>query len=225
MFDFLFKRKPFPPFFEQYTSLFQRKADTSLPIGKTRFVVLDTETTGLNVQSDKLLSIAAIGVVDGQMNMADYFDCFVSQDVKTGESAPVHGILRKDIQHGLTEQEAMQQVLAFCRDSVIVGQHIGFDVAMLNAALAKMDCGKLLNKTLDTAKMAARVEKPFQSYHLVMQEGGFGLDDLCKRYNIPVQERHTAAGDVYITGVLFLKLLARLRQRGIFSIGELLGGN
>ena len=222
MFDFLFRRKNYPEFWQEYLRHFDQTWSKRTPIEQVRFVVLDTETTGLEPSKDKVLSIAAAAVVDHQLLLPDSFECYLSQSVNTGVNAPVHGILQKEMAVGLPELEAVQQFLAYCKDAVIVGHHVNFDIAMLNQALKNAGAGKLKNKSLDTARLAIRVEHPFQHYHLPYQPGEFGLDALSKRFNIPDEERHTAAGDVYITAILFLKLLARVQKRGNGTLGELL---
>ncbi|MBK9018049.1 MAG: 3'-5' exonuclease [Saprospiraceae bacterium] len=222
MFNFLFRWKKYPEFWQEYLRHFDHSWSKKTPIEEVRFVVVDTETTGLDPSKDKLLSIAAAAVVNRQLLLEDSFECYVAQHVNTGGNAPVHGILQKEMEQGLTEAEALRQFLAFCKDAVIVGHHIGFDKAMLNQALKNAGAGKLKNKFVDTARLAVRVEHPFERYNVVYLPGEFGLDALSKRFNIPDQERHTAAGDVYITAILFLKLLARVQKRGNRTLGELL---
>jgi len=221
VFDFLKKRKSYPPFWREYEDCFKESWPKEAPVEEIRFVVLDTETTGLLVKKDKILSIAAAGLKNNRLDMEDTFECYVNQEIKPGESVTVHGILSKETRGGLPEDLAIRNFLAFCKDSVLVGQHIGFDVAVFNAALKGMGAGKLENTILDTAKLALMAEHPFDPYYVVQKPEEYSLDALCKRYNIPAQERHTAAGDVYITAILFLKLLARLRQRGLNTLGDL----
>lgn len=221
MFEFL-QRKKYPNFWKEYLHCFDQTWSKHTPIEEIRFVVLDTETTGLDPQKDKMLSIAAAAVTDHQLVLQDSFECYLNQPVNTGVNAPVHGILKKAMAQGISEIEATQQFLEFCKDAVLVGHHVNFDLAMLNQALKTAGAGKLKNKSIDTAKLAIRVEHPFQHYSMEYQPGEFGLDALSKRFNIPDEERHTAAGDVYITAILFLKLLARVQKRGNGTLGELL---
>ncbi len=222
MLDFLFRCKNYPEFWQTYLHHFDQTWLKRTPIEAVRFVVLDTETTGLDPSKDKVLSIAAAAVVDHQLILQDSFECYLNQAVNTGVNAPVHGILQKEMALGLSELDAIEQFLDFSQDAVIVGHHVNFDIAMLNQALKNAGAGKLKNKSIDTAKLALRVEHPFQNYDFQHQPGEFSLDALSKRFNIPDQERHTAAGDVYITAILFLKLLARVQKRGNGTLGELM---
>ena len=89
---------------------------------------------------------------------------------------------------------------------------------MVNKVLQRELRQKLKNKVLDTSHLARRLAlKPQHA-----RPGTFGLDNLCRLYQIPMHDRHTAGGDAFITAVLLLKLLARLRKRGVHTLGDLL---
>lgn len=222
MFDFHFPWKKYPAFWLEYLQCFKHNWTDRVAIDEVRFIVLDTETTGLDPSRDRILSIAAATVQGRQLLMADSFECFVAQPVSTGENAPVHGIMKKDMDGGLPEVEALRNLLKFCGNAVIVGHHVQFDLAMLNQALKRASAGHLKNRFLDTARLAMMVEHPFQAFTFTPKPGEFSLDALCERFHISPQERHTAPGDVYITAILFLKLLARVQKRGSRTLGELL---
>jgi len=102
---------------------------------------------------------------------------------------------------------------------VLVGHHLRFDISILNEALKKRHAGKLRNPLIDTRDLALRVEKGRGGHD--DQPGNYSLDALCQRYHIPGSDRHTAAGDAYITAILLLKLLGRLRKRGVIKLGEI----
>lgn len=221
LFD-LFRKKTYPPFWQSYLEGFKKPLPENTPVEDIRFVVLDTETTGLSVKKDKILSIAAIGVMQNSIRLEDTFECLVNQGVKTGESAAVHGILATETSGGLSESAAIEQFVGFCRNSVIVGQHIGFDIAMLNEAIKPLTGERLKNKSLDTARMAVRLDYPYQNYFSPDNPEAYSLDALCNRFNVAAEERHTAPGDAYMTAVLFLKLLSRLKHRGVQAWGDLM---
>ena len=73
----LFSKKVYPQVWETYAKSFKSKpADFS----ETRFVIFDTETTGLSVNDDRILSIGAVGVTNSQIHLGDIFGCFLEQD-------------------------------------------------------------------------------------------------------------------------------------------------
>jgi DNA polymerase III subunit epsilon len=50
----------------------------------------------------------------------------------------------------------------------------------------------------------------YQKWKGLQQEELYTLDELCTLFNIPLNDRHTASGDAYITALLFLKLKKKL---------------
>ena len=110
----------------------------------------------------------------------------------------------------------------YCGNSIIVGHHIGFDMAILNAIAKKLVSDELRNKTIDTASMSIRIEQVRSDYYFQQQD--YSLDALTSRYQIPTNDRHTAAGDAYMTAILFLKLLTLLQKKGVNTLGKLMNG-
>ncbi len=223
IFDWLVKklrpREPFPDYWEEYLASLDRAYAAKTPLEELRFVAFDTETTGLNIKKDHILSIGAVSVRNWEIDLSQALECYVQQAYQPmGKTIEVHGIL-PGAQNGqqVGELEAVKRFLHYCHGSILVGHHIGFDLAMVNRVLAQELGQKLKNKTLDTAGLARRVgQKPYYE-----QPGTYGLDALCRRYGIPMSDRHTAAGDAFITAILLMKLLARLKKRGVRTFGEL----
>jgi len=204
-------------FWEEYFRFFEKKINRKTPLRSLNFIVLDTETSGLDFKKDKILSIAALSVKDFKIDIENRFEAFFyRENYKPNEDVKVHGILKKHLLEGNTEKEILQKFLAYTKNSIIVGHHIGFDIAIINQVLKSQFNIKLKNKTIDTAWLAKRVETP-----IVKGFNPSSLDDLCKEYNIPLGKRHTAAGDAFITALLFLKLLGRLEKRKITSYGDI----
>jgi DNA polymerase-3 subunit epsilon len=202
---------------DTYLRHFEQGINKSTPLREIKFVVLDTETTGLDIKKDRILSIAAIQVKGFQFSLSNRFEAFVqSENYQPGESVTVHGILSKHVTGVLTEKEVLARLLNFLGDRIIVGHHIAFDMGILNKALQKHFHVKLQNKSIDTGKLAQRVENP-------MHTGGHSdsLDKLCAQYDIPPGQRHTAAGDTFMTTLLFLKLLGKLELKKVNTLKAL----
>lgn len=207
--------------------------DAGADLDAVRFVVLDTETTGLDVDTDRLLSIAGVAVRGGLILPADSFEATVRQDGVGGAAAvAVHGLVRRDVAAGTDEAEAVVAFLDWARDAVWVGQHVAFDVAVLDAALARLVpsgavAPRVWNPTLDTEGLARRVDGaafdrsagPGSSAHAGRQS----LDALLSSHGLETVDRHTAAGDALATAELFQRLLVRAeRERGIRTLRALL---
>lgn len=194
--------------------------DPRSPAERTRFVVLDSEATGLDLAADRLLTVAAVAVVDGAVRVADHVELTI--DRPTVGAAPIHGLLPRDLAGGTSEAEAMLGLLDHLEDAVLVAHHVAFDGGMIEAALRRIHPAlRLWNPRLDTAALARRLELgplPVQP----SRGASFALDALCDRYGVPLSGRHTAAGDALATACLLLVLLARARRQGIVTVGDLL---
>jgi DNA polymerase-3 subunit epsilon len=220
-FRFLNQRtKPeLPEFWKSYEAKFEEKLRKDTPIDEVRFVVFDTETTGLDTSKDYILSLAAITVQENQIVVNDRLELFIQQAYEARRaSVVVHGILPGNAESAKQELEAIKAFLEFIGNAVLVAHHASFDIAMVNRALQRAVGRKLKNKVLDTAVLARRLTDGAS----LVNKDYFSLDSLCKLYQIPASDRHTAPGDTFITAILLLKLLARLKKRGVQKLGSLL---
>jgi DNA polymerase-3 subunit epsilon len=207
-----FKRKTYPKFWQDYLDHFKHVKTQDLKT--VRFVVFDTETTGLNPKEDRILSIGCIAVGNFKIKVTDQLECYLHQDYFNPDTVKIHGLLKEGSTTKIEEQEAIITFLEYIKDAVLVAHHAAFDVAMINYALKRMDFPKLKNKVLDTGHL-------FQKTKIDTSKEHFSLDDLSKRFNIPQHDRHTASGDAYITAILFLKLLANLNKTGNLKLKDL----
>lgn len=222
MFNWFKKKPPLPPpaYWSDYLATKPARAEGDLLT--QRFVCFDTETTGLDPQQDKLLSIGAVAVQGWQMDLADSYEAFVGNDnhgSRGAQAVAIHGILPTAHQGDVTEAQAVAGFVAYIGNAVLVGHHVAFDVAMVNQHLSRNYGLKLRNRTLDTARMARRLDGKLREATIGQP---YALDKMCERFQIPAHDRHNAAGDAYITAILFLKLRHRLASRGVDSLPALL---
>jgi DNA polymerase-3 subunit epsilon len=73
---------------------------------------------------------------------------------------------------------------------------------MINAALERLDCGRLKNEALDVDVMYRKLQD--------INDRQFSLDELCNIYKIPKSDRNSSSEDAYKIALLFLKLKSRL---------------
>ncbi|MEZ4984912.1 MAG: 3'-5' exonuclease [Saprospiraceae bacterium] len=220
------KQWPDTPLWNTYQAAFSEGYTRKTPLREVRFVVLDTETTGLDPMKDNILSIGAVAVENQEIRIADRFEALFPQAAavsKQEEAIAVHGILQK---HSRQQTESSEAILAgfvsYLSNAVMVGHHVSFDFGILNQACQRQLGGKLKNKTVDTIWLAKRVVDAHYMMQTPQQAGTYSLDAMCEQYRIPIQDRHTASGDAMLTALLFVKLVARLEKKGVKTLGDLL---
>lgn len=192
--------------------------DENITIEETRFVVLDTETTGFDYENDRILCIGALVLQNGVIAIQDSFEVYIEQDHYDKSTAQIHGILRAFIIQRPNELEALQQFLAFLGDAIIIAHHTIFDVTMINKALERNGLPHLSNKRLDTAIL---YKKTLIKSHLFERKDHYTLDDLADKFDISKKDRHTALGDAYITAIAFLKIVKKLREKKAINLNQL----
>lgn len=212
------KRKVhYPDFWMRYEAAFETKLPSDLK--KIRFVVLDTETTGLDHEKDRMLSIGALSIQDNTIAIQDSFEVFLDQHFYHAKNIEIHGILQDERKERITELEALVQFLEFVGNGVLVAHHVGFDRTMIDNALKRHGMPKLKNKVLDTSILYKRtlINSP-----LLPRQEQYSLDELAEKFDISKKDRHTALGDAYITAIAFMKIINKLKLKKNFSVRRLL---
>lgn len=187
--------------------------DADQPLDALTLVVIDAETTGLDLKKDTLISLGGLKVLGSTIRVEGHFEGYLPtpESHQDNSAVAIHGILPNSSRYKYEqEEELLARLLSFLGpDGIIIGHHIGFDVEMINQALARQGAGPLKNRIIDTGEVAQRL----QPAGYWTPKDTFTLDSLASRYRIPLSDRHTALGDAYITAVLWLKLTARLREK------------
>lgn len=204
---------------ERYLAHFEHSWTDDAPIERVRFVALDSETTGLDARKDRLVTIGAVAVVGGEIVLEDSFEALLKVAYNTS-SVTVHGVTRDEGRAGYDEPEAIVLFLEYLRDGVIVGHHIGHDVATFNAAYERHFGFQLRNRFLDTMDLTLHLERDgaFLDREQIRR---FTLDSLCDMFDVVPHDRHTAPGDAFITAQVFLRLLKLARKVGRTDLGSL----
>lgn len=186
--------KEYPEFWKIYLSKFEKKSN--------RFVVLSTETTGLSLEKDVILSFGSFAVINNSVVIGDSFETVIAQYKFFHDNGISNEFTIETKMKKMGEAEAIQALVEFIGNSVLVGHHIDFDVEMINVALEKLGCGRLKNEALDIDVMHRKLHD--------INNKQFSLNELCTIYKIPVSDRNSSSEDAYKIALLFLKLKSRL---------------
>lgn len=221
-FNFFKKKKIIPSSFVlDYEGLFMEKTQRQQPLSELEFTVLDTETTGLNIKTDFIVSFGAIKVQGYCIKIKTVKEYFLKLKKNDSEAVKVHEIIKAE--DFIPLEMFVGKVLKDIGDSILVAHHAGFDVAMLERAGRPFGLKRLQNPVLDTLDLAIRLEMGKHYNPRLVNLPDYSLDRLCERYNIPLDDRHTASGDAFLTAQLLVKLLKIAEGKGITTYGDLMG--
>jgi DNA polymerase III subunit epsilon len=195
MFDWIKNiNKEYPEFWKNYISKFNKRS--------SRFIIISTETTGLNPNKDVILSIGAVAVENNSIVVSDSFEIVLLQYKYLHENGLSNEFIIESKQSKLGEREALEAFIEYIGNAILVGHRINFDVEMLNEALERLDCGRLKNDALDIEIMHRKLHD--------ITDKQFSIDELCQMYKIEKNDRNSSSEDAYTIALLFLKLKTRL---------------
>jgi len=189
-------------------------------ISQLVFTVLDTETTGLDSTKDSILSFGAVKISELKIQIPSAVEWYPKSENETGKAAQIHGLV--GISDQILVDEFLKRLLPYLGNSIIVGHHIGFDLEMIGKLLKPFGLIQLPNSVIDTLDLAIRLEHGPHADRSRIGMGTYSLDELCIRYGIEMDDRHTAAGDAFLTAQLFLKLLKVAERKGIKNYESLM---
>lgn len=175
-------------------------------------VILDTETTGLDPASARIVEIGAVPLVGGRVKPASSFQRLVRPDVPIPLSASaVHQIDDAKVADSARFAEIWPELCEYIGDSVIIGHTIGFDLAVFKRECERSGITFRLPRTLDT-RFLAQIAEP--------NLAGYTLEGLASWLGIKLEQRHSALGDALTTARIFTALVPKLRDSGIRTLGE-----
>lgn len=194
---------------QRLAQLLQPVALGDAALRSQRWVVLDLETSGLNLNRDQVLSIGAVVIEDGAVDFSQMFERTLQRaETKLSPSVLIHGLGPSAIAAGSDPVDALLDFMEFVGDSPLLAFHAPFDQHMLARALKDSLGYRLAHTFLDVADIA-----PLLYPEALLREAG--LDDWIDHFHLQVGERHHASADALATAELMLILLSRARQQHI----------
>jgi len=185
-------------------------------IRSDRWVVLDTETSGLDPGRDRLIAIGAIAVDKGGVLPGDSFEVVLQSDAgSSAQNIVLHGIGRGAQANGVPAATALAAFRDWAGEAPRVGFHVDFDRVVLARAFAHAGVDDRDCPWLDLAPLAAALEPHANRY------GAHSLDDWLAAFGIECTVRHNAAADALATAELLLRLKSMAAKQGASGFGGL----
>ena len=197
--------------------------DPSRPARDYSFVVMDLETTGLSIETDRVISVAAVRMQKGQILLGDNFTELINpgRDIPA-ESIKIHGIKPDQVAGARHASAVFQDFLAWLGRDIVVAHYAEFDLHFTNFTMQRLYQFKLQNLVIDLVRMCQGVVLPSDPYGINRNRHRCGLDDLAERFGLSGAERHTAAGDALVSALIFQRMLAQMEQKGRARLKDLI---
>ncbi len=166
-----------------------------------REIVLDTETTGVDPKTDKIIEVAAIEV-EGTRETGRVFHRFYNPNREIDPGATrVHGMTWDDLRDKPLFQDGAAELARFLDGRTLVIHNATFDIGMLDAEFARTRHRPRYGTIVDTLPLARRRHPGAAS----------NLDALCDRYGIDRSGRtkHGGLVDVKLLFQVYIRLVGR----------------
>ncbi len=181
-----------------------------------RFVVIDVESSGLNLGRDHLIAIGAVAVTNGKVDMADSFEVVLQQiETSSHENIVIHGIGGSAQRNGVPPVEALLAFLDYLQKSPLVAFHVTFDETMIRRAMKQFLGFRFRHDWLDLAYVVPGLFPELSKEYRV-------LDEWQDHFGIQNVARHNAVADAISTAQLFLLAARQARKKRIDSFHALL---
>jgi len=180
-----------------------------------RWVVVDVETSGMDIASDELISIGAVAMrEDGHVLPGDSIEIIVRQGTASSrENILVHGVGVEAQLNGVDPRKAIGMFLEYVSTAPMLAFHAPFDRGFLARVIKFYVNQPFDNPWLDLAELAPAL---YPTLNLR------SLDEWLTRFGIPVSARHSAASDAFATALLASRLLPEARRQGAPSFGKMM---
>jgi len=163
-------------------------------------VILDTETTGLSAEKDRIVEIACVEL-SNHIPTKNIFHTFLNPETKVSADAfSVHGYSDEFLSNKPTFKDVAKDFLNFIKDKKLIIHNADFDLGFLNNELRRLNIKPILKSDILDTLQIARSKFPGV---------GNSLDALCKRFKISIEarEKHSALLDCHLLSKVYIELI------------------
>lgn len=177
-----------------------------------RKLILDTETSGLDPENDRIIELACLELVDDIPTEKRFHKYYNPGDILiSNEAEKIHGLNNSYLRKFSTFDESIDEFIEFLSDSKIIAHNAQFDISMINSSFKRKGREIISDqKSICTLEMA---KKKFPG-------SKNNLNALCRRFNISLvdREKHGALTDCYLLLQVYTELIGG--KQGSLSLTE-----
>jgi len=165
-------------------------------------IILDTETTGLFAEKDRVVEIACVEL-NNYIPTNNIFHTFINPEIKVSTDAfRVHGYSDEFLSTKPKFKDIAQDFINFIKDKKLIIHNADFDLGFLNNEFKRLNLKPILKSEVIDTLQIARSKFPGT---------GNSLDALCKRFkiNIELREKHSALLDCQLLSKVYIELIEK----------------
>jgi len=174
-------------------------------IGSIELVSLDIETTGLNPETDKILSIGLVNIDGLAIKLDSHWHQYIQHKKNIpGESVVIHQVTDDISSSGVPIDVAIQELLIRLKGKVVIVHNKTIEQSFINKACQNLYDTKFIMPVIDTQFLARRsLSRKGDS----VKKNELRLFNLRKKYNLPAYKAHNALYDAIAAAELFLAMI------------------
>ncbi len=179
-------------------------------ISKQNYVVLDIETTGLDVDRSEIIEIGAVKIVNSEI--VDEFHTLIKPKKPLPEmTKKITGITDEMLHDKPYIEDVLPEFYEYVRNSIIVAHNANFDYRFIRSWFKKILNVDFKNPYIDTLSLS----------RALLTMSSYSLDKVASKLKLGSFTHHRALEDAKITSMIFLKFLKRLKSLGIRTLKDL----
>jgi DNA polymerase-3 subunit epsilon len=180
------------------------KPDT--PIEECKILSVDFETTGLNAQQDKLLSVGFVELANQQISLAScYHQVIKTQGELTASNVVIHQITDDVKDQGESLAYVVEKLLAALAGKVMLVHFSRIEKQFLTQACLELYGLAPIFPIIDTLVL---IKNRFDKHHTPYDPSSLRLSNLRDYYQLPQHFAHNALSDAIATAELLLAEIA-----------------
>lgn len=184
------------------------------PPPQNEWVALDCETTGLNVRTDEIISIAAVRISGNRIMSSERLELLVRPEKRiSADAVRVHHLREMDVEKGMDPEAALIELMKFIGSRPLVGYYLEFDLAMIDRALFPLLGMGLPQPRHEVSAMyydyKYRQLPPHQQDRRIDLRFATLMEDL----DLPMRPAHNALNDALMAALAFVKLRQLLADK------------
>ena len=169
------------------------------------YVLLDTETTGLDPEYDRIIEFAGIKVKDNEI--IDKFQTLIKPPYEISSFiTDFTGITNEMLKTAPALEEIFPEIEKFIKDEIIIAHNANFDINFLYESSLRLNGNGISNDFVDTMRLSRRI---------FPEEKHNRLCDLIERFSIGTNVEHRALSDVIQTNECYKYLKNYIAENNI----------